>query len=64
MWLSFPPQGFMFGKSGELLTMRIRSLSFKALLQQVWIMQLVYHESQMAFADYYKVHIGFQLCGL
>ncbi|XP_064907342.1 ATP-binding cassette sub-family B member 5 isoform X1 [Columba livia] len=27
-------QGFMFGKSGELLTMRLRSLSFKALLQQ------------------------------
>uniref|UniRef100_A0A8D0GPQ2 Uncharacterized protein n=1 Tax=Sphenodon punctatus TaxID=8508 RepID=A0A8D0GPQ2_SPHPU len=28
------PQGFMFGKSGETLTMRLRSLSFKALLQQ------------------------------
>ncbi|XP_017679387.1 PREDICTED: ATP-binding cassette sub-family B member 5 isoform X2 [Lepidothrix coronata] len=27
-------QGFMFGKSGEMLTMRLRSLSFKALLQQ------------------------------
>ncbi|XP_061441927.1 ATP-binding cassette sub-family B member 5 [Rhineura floridana] len=27
-------QGFMFGKSGEALTMRLRSLSFKALLQQ------------------------------
>ncbi|XP_065484687.1 ATP-binding cassette sub-family B member 5 [Caloenas nicobarica] len=27
-------QGFMFGKSGELLTMRLRSLSFRALLQQ------------------------------
>ncbi|NXR72816.1 MDR1 protein, partial [Pycnonotus jocosus] len=27
-------QGFMFGKSGETLTMRLRSLSFKALLQQ------------------------------
>ncbi|XP_054240801.1 ATP-binding cassette sub-family B member 5 [Indicator indicator] len=27
-------QGFMFGKSGEILTMRLRSLSFKALLQQ------------------------------
>uniref|UniRef100_A0A8C3LE47 ATP-binding cassette sub-family B member 5 n=1 Tax=Chrysolophus pictus TaxID=9089 RepID=A0A8C3LE47_CHRPC len=26
--------GFMFGKSGEILTMRLRSLSFKALLQQ------------------------------
>uniref|UniRef100_A0A663MQY4 ABC-type xenobiotic transporter n=1 Tax=Athene cunicularia TaxID=194338 RepID=A0A663MQY4_ATHCN len=28
------PQGFMFGKSGEILTMRLRSLSFRALLQQ------------------------------
>ncbi|KAM7123898.1 ATP-dependent translocase ABCB1-like [Ciconia maguari] len=28
-------QGFMFGKSGETLTMRLRSLSFRALLQQV-----------------------------
>ncbi|KAH1177417.1 hypothetical protein KIL84_011119, partial [Mauremys mutica] len=28
-------QGFMFGKSGEVLTKRLRSLSFKALLQQV-----------------------------
>ncbi|NWI40354.1 MDR1 protein, partial [Picathartes gymnocephalus] len=27
-------QGFMFGKSGEMLTMRLRSLSFRALLQQ------------------------------
>ncbi|NXY34317.1 MDR1 protein, partial [Pomatorhinus ruficollis] len=27
-------QGFMFGKSGETLTMRLRSLSFRALLQQ------------------------------
>ncbi|NWI52551.1 MDR1 protein, partial [Calyptomena viridis] len=27
-------QGFMFGKSGEKLTMRLRSLSFRALLQQ------------------------------
>uniref|UniRef100_A0A8D2Q923 Uncharacterized protein n=1 Tax=Varanus komodoensis TaxID=61221 RepID=A0A8D2Q923_VARKO len=27
-------QGFMFAKSGEALTMRLRSLSFKALLQQ------------------------------
>ncbi|XP_035174716.1 ATP-binding cassette sub-family B member 5 isoform X5 [Oxyura jamaicensis] len=27
-------QGFMFGKSGEILTMRLRSLSFRALLQQ------------------------------
>ncbi|XP_015281625.1 PREDICTED: ATP-binding cassette sub-family B member 5 [Gekko japonicus] len=27
-------QGFMFGRSGEALTMRLRSLSFKALLQQ------------------------------
>ncbi|XP_032091717.1 ATP-binding cassette sub-family B member 5 [Thamnophis elegans] len=27
-------QGFTFGKSGEALTMRLRSLSFKALLQQ------------------------------
>uniref|UniRef100_A0A672TX15 ABC-type xenobiotic transporter n=1 Tax=Strigops habroptila TaxID=2489341 RepID=A0A672TX15_STRHB len=27
-------QGFMFGKSGEILTMRLRSLSFKTLLQQ------------------------------
>ncbi|XP_039380537.1 ATP-dependent translocase ABCB1-like isoform X3 [Mauremys reevesii] len=27
-------QGFMFGKSGELLTKRLRTLSFKALLQQ------------------------------
>ncbi|XP_014458531.1 ATP-dependent translocase ABCB1 isoform X1 [Alligator mississippiensis] len=27
-------QGFMFGKSGEILTMRLRSFSFKALLQQ------------------------------
>ncbi|XP_065254518.1 ATP-dependent translocase ABCB1-like [Emys orbicularis] len=27
-------QGFMFGKSGEVLTKRLRSLSFKALLQQ------------------------------
>ncbi|XP_058688366.1 ATP-binding cassette sub-family B member 5 isoform X2 [Poecile atricapillus] len=27
-------QGFMFGKSGEALTMRLRSLSFRALLQQ------------------------------
>uniref|UniRef100_A0A672TYA8 ATP-binding cassette sub-family B member 5 n=1 Tax=Strigops habroptila TaxID=2489341 RepID=A0A672TYA8_STRHB len=26
--------GFMFGKSGEILTMRLRSLSFKTLLQQ------------------------------
>uniref|UniRef100_A0A8C8BBZ5 ABC-type xenobiotic transporter n=1 Tax=Otus sunia TaxID=257818 RepID=A0A8C8BBZ5_9STRI len=26
--------GFMFGKSGEILTMRLRSLSFRALLQQ------------------------------
>uniref|UniRef100_A0A452HT68 ATP binding cassette subfamily B member 5 n=1 Tax=Gopherus agassizii TaxID=38772 RepID=A0A452HT68_9SAUR len=30
--LSF--QGFMFGKSGEVLTKRLRTLSFKALLQQ------------------------------
>ncbi|KAH1178447.1 hypothetical protein KIL84_012149 [Mauremys mutica] len=28
-------QGFMFGKSGEVLTKRLRSLSFKALLQQI-----------------------------
>ncbi|KAH1178538.1 hypothetical protein KIL84_012240, partial [Mauremys mutica] len=28
-------QGFMFGKSGEVLTKRLRSLSFKALLQQL-----------------------------
>uniref|UniRef100_A0A672TYN1 ABC-type xenobiotic transporter n=1 Tax=Strigops habroptila TaxID=2489341 RepID=A0A672TYN1_STRHB len=35
-------KGFMFGKSGEILTMRLRSLSFKTLLQQ------------MAFADCYK----------
>uniref|UniRef100_A0A663MQS8 ATP-binding cassette sub-family B member 5 n=1 Tax=Athene cunicularia TaxID=194338 RepID=A0A663MQS8_ATHCN len=27
-------RGFMFGKSGEILTMRLRSLSFRALLQQ------------------------------
>ncbi|XP_033762473.1 LOW QUALITY PROTEIN: ATP-dependent translocase ABCB1-like [Pecten maximus] len=27
-------QGYMFGKSGEILTMRIRSLSFKAMLRQ------------------------------
>ncbi|XP_010174504.2 multidrug resistance protein 1 [Antrostomus carolinensis] len=27
-------QGFMFGKSGEILTKRLRSLSFRALLQQ------------------------------
>ncbi|NXD83760.1 MDR1 protein, partial [Halcyon senegalensis] len=27
-------QGFMFGKSGEMLTMRLRSLSFRTLLQQ------------------------------
>ncbi|XP_038244655.1 ATP-dependent translocase ABCB1-like isoform X2 [Dermochelys coriacea] len=27
-------QGFMFGKSGEVLTKRLRSLSFKALIQQ------------------------------
>ncbi|XP_056190704.1 ATP-binding cassette sub-family B member 5 isoform X2 [Falco biarmicus] len=27
-------QGFMFGKAGEMLTMRLRSLSFRALLQQ------------------------------
>ncbi|XP_010147784.1 PREDICTED: multidrug resistance protein 1-like [Eurypyga helias] len=27
-------QGFTFGKSGEILTMRLRSLSFRALLQQ------------------------------
>ncbi|NXJ61426.1 MDR1 protein, partial [Rostratula benghalensis] len=27
-------QGFMFGKSGEMLTLRLRSLSFRALLQQ------------------------------
>ncbi|KFV41216.1 Multidrug resistance protein 1, partial [Gavia stellata] len=27
-------QGFMFGKSGEILTMRLRSLSFRALLHQ------------------------------
>ncbi|XP_025933361.1 ATP-binding cassette sub-family B member 5 [Apteryx rowi] len=27
-------QGFMFGKSGEILTTRLRSLSFRALLQQ------------------------------
>ncbi|NXO70939.1 MDR1 protein, partial [Phainopepla nitens] len=27
-------QGFMFGKSGEALTMRLRALSFRALLQQ------------------------------
>uniref|UniRef100_A0A674I9C3 ABC-type xenobiotic transporter n=1 Tax=Terrapene triunguis TaxID=2587831 RepID=A0A674I9C3_9SAUR len=29
-----PSQGFMFGNSGEVLTKRLRSLSFKALLQQ------------------------------
>lgn len=52
------PQGFMFGKSGEILTMRLRSLSFKALLQQVWIMQLGYHESQMAFANLHGTHWG------
>lgn len=28
-------QGFMFGKSGELLTMRLRSQTFKAMLRQV-----------------------------
>ncbi|XP_062979770.1 ATP-dependent translocase ABCB1-like [Elgaria multicarinata webbii] len=32
--ISFIIQGFMFAKSGETLTMRLRSLSFKALLQQ------------------------------
>uniref|UniRef100_A0A663MRA2 ABC-type xenobiotic transporter n=1 Tax=Athene cunicularia TaxID=194338 RepID=A0A663MRA2_ATHCN len=31
---SFINRGFMFGKSGEILTMRLRSLSFRALLQQ------------------------------
>ena len=46
----FSLQGFMFGKSGEILTMRLRSLSFKALLQQVWIIQQGYRESQMALA--------------
>ncbi|GAB0184535.1 ATP-binding cassette sub-family B member 5 [Grus japonensis] len=47
-------QGFTFGKSGEILTMRLRSLSFRALLQQVRIMQLGYRESQIAFTDCYK----------
>ncbi|KAJ7322390.1 hypothetical protein JRQ81_018677, partial [Phrynocephalus forsythii] len=33
-FVTYAIQGFMFGKSGEALTMRLRSLSFKALLQQ------------------------------
>ncbi|XP_029138945.1 ATP-binding cassette sub-family B member 5 [Protobothrops mucrosquamatus] len=32
--ITYTVQGFTFGKSGEALTMRLRSLSFKALLQQ------------------------------
>ncbi|XP_058038723.1 ATP-binding cassette sub-family B member 5 [Ahaetulla prasina] len=32
--ITYTIQGFTFGKSGEALTMRLRSLSFKALLQQ------------------------------
>nr|XP_028606429.1 ATP-binding cassette sub-family B member 5 isoform X2 [Podarcis muralis] len=32
--ITYVVQGFMFGRSGEALTMRLRSLSFKALLQQ------------------------------
>ncbi|XP_063158096.1 ATP-binding cassette sub-family B member 5 [Candoia aspera] len=32
--VTYTIQGFAFGKSGEALTMRLRSLSFKALLQQ------------------------------
>ncbi|NXN78765.1 MDR1 protein, partial [Bombycilla garrulus] len=32
--VAYVVQGFMFGKSGEALTMRLRSLSFRALLQQ------------------------------
>uniref|UniRef100_A0ABM5GP39 ATP-binding cassette sub-family B member 5 isoform X1 n=1 Tax=Pogona vitticeps TaxID=103695 RepID=A0ABM5GP39_9SAUR len=33
-FVTYVIQGFMFGKSGEALTLRLRSLSFKALLQQ------------------------------
>lgn len=55
----FPLQGFMFGKSGEILTMRLRSLSFRALLQQVWIMQWGCHESQMVFADLARYMLDF-----
>ncbi|KAK9396314.1 ATP-binding cassette sub-family B member 5 [Crotalus adamanteus] len=32
--ITYTIQGFTFGKSGEALTMRLRSLSFKALMQQ------------------------------
>ncbi|KAM9387494.1 ATP-binding cassette sub-family B member 5 [Phaethornis superciliosus] len=32
--VAYVVQGFMFGKSGEMLTKRLRSLSFRALLQQ------------------------------
>lgn len=33
----FPPltQGFTFGKAGEILTMRLRFIAFKAMLRQV-----------------------------
>ncbi|GCB71343.1 hypothetical protein scyTo_0001535 [Scyliorhinus torazame] len=33
-FVSFSLQGYMFGKSGEVLTMRLRGLSFKAILRQ------------------------------
>ncbi|XP_072431434.1 ATP-dependent translocase ABCB1 isoform X1 [Chiloscyllium punctatum] len=33
-FLSYSIQGYMFGKSGEILTMRLRGLSFKAMLHQ------------------------------
>ncbi|XP_059510600.1 ATP-dependent translocase ABCB1 isoform X1 [Stegostoma tigrinum] len=33
-FLSYSIQGYMFAKSGEILTMRLRGLSFKAILQQ------------------------------
>lgn len=29
------PQGFTFGKAGEILTTRLRSMAFKAMLRQV-----------------------------
>lgn len=33
--LFLSPQGFTFGKAGEILTARLRSMAFKAMLRQV-----------------------------
>lgn len=36
----FLKQGFAFGKAGEILTMRLRFMAFKAMLRQVKIIKI------------------------